>query len=134
MIASFPLDLFDLFLLSAFRTRRLGMLVGDLRMLLGLSGVFLALGMVVLAVRLGSRPMRLRRGLVMFRRLIVCVLHFDFLVLAERFRQAARTASIVAEWRTIVVLIERTDVYRPRQQYKVSTHTCVFVLTPHIQR
>ena len=110
MIASFPLDVFDLFLLSAFRIRRLGMLVGVLRMLLGLSRVFLALGMVVPAVRLGGSAMGLCCGLVEFRRLIVCVFHFDFLMLADRFRQPATTASIVAEWRAIVVLIERTSV------------------------
>jgi hypothetical protein len=41
--------------------------------------------------------MGLCRGLVMFRCLVVCVFHFDFLILAETFRQVARAASIVAE-------------------------------------
>jgi hypothetical protein len=73
------------------------MLAGVLRVLLGLGRVFLALGVVVLAVRFGSSTMRLCRGFVVFRRLVVCVFHFCFLMLAERFRQPPRTASIVAE-------------------------------------
>ena len=47
------------------------MLVCILRVLLGLGCVFLALGMVILAVRFGSSTMGLRRGFVMFRRLVV---------------------------------------------------------------
>jgi hypothetical protein len=34
---------------------------------------------------------------VMFRCLIVCIFHFDFLMLAEKFRQPTRVASIVAK-------------------------------------
>jgi hypothetical protein len=48
-------------------------------------------------VSFGSGTMGLCRGLVMFRRLVVCVFHFDFLILAETFRQPARAATIVAE-------------------------------------
>jgi hypothetical protein len=54
------------------------MLAGVLRMLLGLDRLFLALAMVVLAVRLGGSAMGLRRRFVVFRRLIVCVFHFYF--------------------------------------------------------
>src|SRR5271170_6454990 len=56
------------------------MFVCVLRMLLGLGGVLLALGMVILAMRIGSSTMGLRCGFVMFRRLVVCVFHFDFSV------------------------------------------------------
>jgi len=62
--------------------------------------------MVVLAVRVRGGTMRLCRGLVMFRRLVVCVFHADFLILAEKFRQSARAASIVAKERALLVLIE----------------------------
>ncbi len=73
------------------------MFVGILCMLLGLSRMLLTLGMIALAVRLGSSPMGLCRRFMMFRRLVVSVFHFDFLILAEKFRQPARAASIVAE-------------------------------------
>ena len=86
-----------LFLLGAFRIRGLGLFVCVLRVLLGLGRMLLALGMVVLAVSVGGGAMGLRRGLVMLRSLVVFVFHFDFLILAERFRQAATAASIVAE-------------------------------------
>jgi hypothetical protein len=51
------------------------MIAGVLRMLLGLGGMFLALGVIVLAVRIGGGTMGLRCGLVMFRRFVVCVFH-----------------------------------------------------------
>jgi len=86
-----------LFLLGAFRIRCLGKLACILRVLLGLGRVLFALGMVVLAVSFGGGTMGLRRGLVMFRRLVVCIFHGDFLVLAETFRQPQRAPSIVAE-------------------------------------
>jgi len=54
------------------------MLICVLRVLLGFDSVLLTLGMVILAVRLGSGTMGLCRRFVMFRRLIVCVFHFDF--------------------------------------------------------
>jgi len=63
------------------------MLVCVLRMLLGLGGVLLALGVVVLAVRFGSSAMGLCCGFVMFCRLIVCVFHSCFLMLADKFRR-----------------------------------------------
>jgi hypothetical protein len=58
--------------------RRLGMLACILCMLLGLGRVLFALCVIILAVRLGSGSMGLRRGLVMFRRLVMSVFHFDF--------------------------------------------------------
>jgi hypothetical protein len=67
-----------LLLLGALGLRRLGMLACILRVLLGLVRIFLALDVVILAVSLGSGTMRLCRGLVMFRRLVVCVLHVVF--------------------------------------------------------
>ena len=73
------------------------MLACVLRVLLGLGRVLLALDMVVLTVSFGGGTMGLRRGLVMFRRLVVCIFHVDFLILAETFRQLQRAASIVAE-------------------------------------
>ncbi len=73
------------------------MFAGVLRVLLGLGRVLFALGMIVLAVSFGSGAMRLCRGLVMFRRLVVSVFHVDFLILAEKFRQPERAASIVAK-------------------------------------
>jgi hypothetical protein len=66
--------------LGAFGIRGFGMIIRVLRVLLGLGGVLLALGMVILAMRIGSSTMGLRCGFVMFRRLVVCVFHFDFSV------------------------------------------------------
>ena len=51
------------------------MIAGALRVLLGLRRVFLALGVVVPAVSLGGGTMRLCRGFVKFRRLVVSVFH-----------------------------------------------------------
>ena len=51
------------------------MLACVLRVLLSLGRVLFALGMVVLTVSFGGGAMRLCRGLVMFRGLIVCVFH-----------------------------------------------------------
>jgi hypothetical protein len=65
-------------LLAAFSIRGFGMLVCALRVLLGLGRVLLTLGVVVLAVRLGSGAMGLRRRLVMFRRFVVFVFHLVF--------------------------------------------------------
>jgi hypothetical protein len=65
-----------LLLLGAFSIRRFRMLVRVLRVLLGLGSVLFALGMIVPAMRLGSGAMGLCSGLVMFRRLVVCVFHF----------------------------------------------------------
>jgi hypothetical protein len=48
-------------------------------------------------VSFGGSTMGFRRGLVMFRRLVVSVFHVDFLILAETFRQPPTAASIVAE-------------------------------------
>ena len=66
-------------------------------MLLSLRGMFLALGMVILAVGVGGSAMRLRCGFVMFRRLVVRVFHFKFLMLADEFRLSTEATSIVAE-------------------------------------
>ena len=73
------------------------MLIRVLRVLLSLGSVLFALGMVILAVRLGGGTMGLCRRFVMFRRLIVCVFHFDFSCWPENFGSLQITASIVAE-------------------------------------
>src|SRR5580700_1699805 len=67
-----------LLLLGALGLRCLGMLICILRVLLGLGGMFLALGVVVAAVSRGCGTMRLCRGFVMFRRRVVCVFHVEF--------------------------------------------------------
>lgn len=67
-----------LLLLGALGLRRLGMLAGILRVLLGLGRIFLALGVVVTAVSRGRGTMRLCCGFVMFRCLVVCVFHVEF--------------------------------------------------------
>jgi hypothetical protein len=54
------------------------MLVCILRVLLGLGRILLALGMIVAAVGRSRGTMRLRRGFVMFRCLVVCVFHVEF--------------------------------------------------------
>ncbi len=69
MTAGFAVQV--LFLLSAFRIRRFGLLVCVLRVLLGLGRMLLALGMVHLAMRLCCGTVGLCRGLVEFRRLVV---------------------------------------------------------------
>ena len=53
-------------------------------MLLSLRGMFLALGMVILAVGVGGSAMRLRWGFVMFRSLVVFVFHGCFLIASRR--------------------------------------------------
>jgi hypothetical protein len=75
----------SLLLLGAFGIRRLRILVCVLRVLLGFGSVLLTLGMVILGVRLGGGTMGLCRRFVMFRRLIVCVFHFDFSCWPENF-------------------------------------------------
>jgi hypothetical protein len=76
VIASPPTD--ALLLLIAFGVRRFGMFVCILGVLLGLGSVLFALGMVVLAVSFSGCTMRLCSRFVMFRRLVVRVLHFNF--------------------------------------------------------
>jgi len=61
------------------------MLICVLRVLLGFDSVLLTLGMVILAVRLGSGTMGLCRRFVMFRRFIVCLFHFNFSCWPEYF-------------------------------------------------
>jgi hypothetical protein len=75
-IAGFPAQ--QLFLLGALGLRGLGMLVCILRVLLGLVRMLLALGVVVAVVSRGCGAMRLCRGFVMFRCLVVCVFHVEF--------------------------------------------------------
>jgi hypothetical protein len=82
------------------------MLIRILRMLLGLSSVLFALSVVILAVSLGGCTMRLRCRFVMLRRLVVGVFHVVFLMLAGKLRLSTKAASIVAERRVNVVLIE----------------------------
>jgi len=54
------------------------MLVCILRVLLRLGSVLFAFDMLILAMSLSSRTMGLCSGLVMVRRLVVCVFHFVF--------------------------------------------------------
>jgi hypothetical protein len=63
--------------------RCLRLIASILRMLLGLRGMFLALGMIILAVRFGGSAVRLRCGFVLFCCLVVSVLHDIFSLLAE---------------------------------------------------
>src|SRR4029077_13287837 len=67
-----------LLLLGALGLRSLGMLVCVLRVVWGLVGWLLALGVVVAAVSRGRGTMRLCRGFVMFGCLVVCVFHIEF--------------------------------------------------------
>jgi hypothetical protein len=54
------------------------MLMGILRVLLGLVRMFLALGVVILAVSVGGGAMGFCRGLVMFRCAVMGVFHVVF--------------------------------------------------------
>ena len=91
-----------LLLLLALLVRGLRMSARILRMLLGLAGIFLALGMVILAVRVGRCAMRLRCGFVMFRRLVVFVFHGVSSLLAEEYRVTSTwclsAASTTRQW------------------------------------
>jgi hypothetical protein len=51
--------------------------------------MFLALGMVILSVRVGGCAMRLCCGFVLFRRLVVFVLHGVFLIVGRRMSASA---------------------------------------------
>ena len=76
-------------------------------MLLGLRRMFLALGMVILAVRISGSAMRLRCGFVMLGRLVVRVFHGVFSLLADECRlvltwlltEAATTGAMAVEQR-----------------------------------
>jgi hypothetical protein len=77
--------LFQLLLLLAFGVRLIAMLVGGLRMLLCTLGVFLALGMIALAMMFRRRAMRFRSVFVMFGCLVVFVTsHFMFPVVCSQ--------------------------------------------------
>jgi hypothetical protein len=65
-------------------------------MLLGLRRMFLALGMVILAMSVGSGTMRLRCVFVLLRRLVVIFFHGVFPLSAEECRLDVAAASIVA--------------------------------------
>jgi hypothetical protein len=82
--ASFPNR--ALLLLLALFVRGLRLIACILRKLLGLRRMFLAFGMVILSVRVGGCAMRLCCGFVLFRRLVVFVLHGLFSLLAEEYR------------------------------------------------
>src|ERR1700684_2874828 len=69
---------------------------GILRMLLGLRGMLLAFRMLILAVRVGGSPMRLSRGFVMFRRLVVFFFHAFSHCWAEECRLYRSAAPIMA--------------------------------------
>jgi hypothetical protein len=58
-------------------------------MLLSLRGMFLALGMVILAVGVGGSAMRFRCGFVVFRCLVVVFLHGVFLNISRRMSAAS---------------------------------------------
>ena len=66
--------------------RRVRMLTSSLGMLLSLRRMLMTLRMVTLAMMLGSSPMRLSGGFVMFGRLGVSLLHIDFFLLAGEGR------------------------------------------------
>jgi hypothetical protein len=72
-----------LLLLAAFCMRGFGLFLCGLRLLPGLGRMLLALGVVVLAVRIRGRAVCLCGGLVMFRRLVVCIFHGGFSLLAD---------------------------------------------------
>ena len=75
-----------LLLLLALLIRGLRLIAGILRMLLSLRRMILALGMVIFAMSICSGTMSLRCIVVMFRRLVVFVLHGVFSLLAEECR------------------------------------------------
>jgi hypothetical protein len=72
------------------------MIAGVLRMLLGLGGMFLALGVIVLAVRISGGTMGLRCGLVMFRRFVVCVFHVISRCWPKNIGTAAAASKVAA--------------------------------------
>ena len=63
----------SLFLLLTLRMSLIAMLIGGLRVLLRAAGVFLALGMIALAVVFGSSTVRLGGVFVMFGSLVVLI-------------------------------------------------------------
>jgi hypothetical protein len=67
-----------LLVLGAFGIRGFGMIIRVLRVLLGLGGVLFALGMVILAVRIGRCTMGLCSRFVMLRCRHVLVFHVKF--------------------------------------------------------
>jgi hypothetical protein len=76
----------NLLLLLALLVRGLRVIACVLRMLLGLRRMFLALCMVILAVRISGSAMRLRCRFVMLGRLVVRVFHRVFSLLANECR------------------------------------------------
>jgi hypothetical protein len=94
----------SLLLLVAFCMRRLGMFLCGLRLLPGLGRMLLALGMVILFVRIGGGAVGLRGRLVMFRRRVVCVFQGNLSLLAELNSAGAGAASIVVKRRCDCVL------------------------------
>ena len=72
--------LIQLLLLLALGMRRVGLLVRSLRMLLRTDRVFLALGVVALAVMFGGGTMGLGSAFVVFGSLVVLVLGHEILV------------------------------------------------------
>jgi hypothetical protein len=76
----------NLLLLLALLVRGLRVIACVLRMLLGLRRMFLALCMVILAVRISGSAMRLRCRFVMLGRLVVRVFHRVFSLLATECR------------------------------------------------
>jgi hypothetical protein len=73
----------SLALLVAFCVSGLGMFLGGLRLLPGVGRMLLALGVIILSVRIGGGAVRLCGSLVMFRSLIVFVFHGVISLLAD---------------------------------------------------
>jgi hypothetical protein len=109
------------------------MIIRVLRVLLGLGGVLFALGMVILALRLGGCTMRLCSRFVVFRGLAVCVFHVDFSCWPTNFGYPQRRQSIVAEQSANLVLVEKLGPPSPISlQLKFSTRPCGLVSVPQI--
>jgi hypothetical protein len=82
------------------------MLIRVLRVLLGLGGVLFALGMVILAMRIGRRTMGLCSRFVMFRCRHVFVFHLNSHV-DRKISAILSATSIVAEQSANLVLVEK---------------------------
>ena len=83
------------------------MIAGVLQMLLGLGGMFLALGMIVLAVRIGGGTMGTSLRTRDVPPLCCVRLSFDFSLLAEEYRRLSTSLnrgrtdanSVLSKWR-----------------------------------
>ena len=89
-------------------------------MLLSLRGMFLALGMVILAVGVSGSAMRLRCGFVMFRSLVVFVFHGVSSLLAERMSATAHMVPLRSIHNPAMVVEQRNVVVQQRKVVKGS--------------